>query len=116
MDNLRLLELGMAAGALLSLIGVVVWCGKAVGKVLHYLQKLRGAVQPLQEMRGAIQVMLRHSIARAHSDYAKQQIILPYTLDCLMEMYDRYAALSEGGDGVIGGMIEELKRLPINNG
>jgi len=115
-QQLSLIELGMAAGALTALITLAAWIVKKVTKGITF------AVEPIKsELKEAIAnnreatlSSLRYSITRAHEKYMERGSIGRHSLQCIHDMYDQYKKL--GGNSFVETLVKQLHELPFPDG
>lgn len=62
-------------------------------------------------LKNGLACLLRKNIMDEHDRWCKHGSITSKALECDLHMYESYKAL--GGNGMIDGMEEEIKELPI---
>ena len=111
-QQLGLIELGTAAGALTALITLAAWIVKKVNR------GIAAAVEPMKaelklaiaDNREATLSSLRYSITKAHEKYMERGCIGRHSLQCIHDMYDQYKKL--GGNSFVETLVNQLHSLP----
>ena len=115
-------DIGAVAGALVTVIGlatlIILRFAKIINKAVEPINKSLDDVKQLMHDMGlavkqnndATCAALKYSISRAHREYMTNGRITRYALQCVLDMHAQYRNL--GGNGLIEGLIDELKTLP----
>ena len=114
------------SGLITMLMTIIGFCAWINGQFKHYLrsviepmektiQKLEEEVYDLEHglkhISNATSASMKYSISRAHREYMSSGEISRYALECVIDMYDQYAAL--GGSDLVKEFVVELEKLPL---
>ena len=109
-NAMTLIDLGVACGAIMSVIGLGVWINRAIKKMMEPINQLNTVVQGLKE---ASRASLKYSITRAHKEYLMANKISRYAKNCILDMNKQYKALD--GNEFVGSMINDIDRLELTD-
>lgn len=73
-------------------------------------RRVKAASGENEALKAGIKALLRDRIVRAYNDYMDKGCWPIYAREAVMDMFTQYKAL--GGNGVIPGLLEDLKKLP----
>lgn len=77
------------------------------------LRIMYGKIKRLELVENGMQALLRDRIIQSYNNHMEKGFCPIYALESINYMYNQYHAL--GGNGTVTKLIEELKRLPVQN-